>query len=173
MALYVTMLTRPAFAALSKRRRVRVLKRVFLGLGADEPGVLRLDDESEDSTGSVLRMGWARWLHRASLTGTLKRLRPAQFADVLFCLMSSAGMRVVVGEDSHDVVTTGLAYVTLVACEDPEGAPPTGHAMFVEVRSPAVVLRLYSLFNLKIRSHFCRHKDHGHCRKHGCDAGTA
>jgi hypothetical protein len=148
MALYVTMLTRPAFAALSKRRRVRVLKRVFLGLGDDEPAVLRLDDESDDSTGSVLRMGWARWLHRASLTGTLKRLRPAQFADVLFCLMSSAGMRVVVGEDSHDVVTTGLAYVTLVACEDPEGAPPTGHATFVEVslRSPAVVLRLCSLF---------------------------
>ena len=45
--------------------------------------------------------------------------------------LAEAGLQVVVGEPSHDVVTKGLAYVTLV----PQGAdaPPKGHATFVEV----------------------------------------
>ena len=126
MALYVLMLTRPAFAALGKAERVEILRTVILGKGKDVPRELRLGDGS-----NVLKRDWSEWVDRSSLTGTLKRLQATQFADVVLCLMSCAGLQVVVGEPSHDVVTTGLAYVTLV----PQGAdaPPKGHATFVEV----------------------------------------
>ncbi len=126
MALYVVMLTRPAFAALGKAERVRILKAVFLGQGDAVPRELKLGDGS-----SVLRQDWWQWVHRSSLMGTLRRLQPTQFADVVLCLMSCAGLQVVVGEPSHVVVTTGLAYVALL----PQGvdAPPVGCATFVEV----------------------------------------
>ena len=126
MALYVVMLTRPAFAALGKAERVRILKDVFLGVGEEIPPELRLGDGS-----SVLRQEWSQWLYRSSLKGTLGRLQPTQFADVVLCLMSCAGLRVVVGEPSHAVVTTGLAYVAL----EPQDvdASPKGRATFVEV----------------------------------------
>ena len=126
MALYVVMLTRPAFAVLDKAERVRILKDVFLGVGEEIPPELLLGDGS-----SVLRQQWPQWLHWSSLKGTLGRLQPTQFADVVLCLMSCAGLRVVVDEPSHDVVTTGLAYVTLVP-QDAD-APPKGRATFVEV----------------------------------------
>ncbi len=131
MALYVLMLTRPAFAALGKAERVEILRTVILGKGKDVPRELRLGNGS-----SVLRRGWLEWVSRSSLIGTLKQLQPTQFADVVLCLLSCAGLQVVVGEPSHDVVTTGLAYVTLV----PQGAdaPPKGHATFVEVGAPFV-----------------------------------
>ena len=85
MALYVTMLTRPALAALGKADRVRVLKDVFLGIGDSVPEQLQLGAGE-----SVLRYSWNVWKRKSSLTGTLRRLEPTQFADVVLCLMSCA-----------------------------------------------------------------------------------
>jgi len=121
------MLTRPAFVGLSKDDRVRILKDVFMGLVAVVPRELQFDDGS-----SVLRKDWARWQQESSLSGTLKRLSPAEFSDVLFCLMSCAGLVVVSELSSHDVVTTGLAYVNLTLGD----VPAKGRASFVEVSSP-------------------------------------
>jgi hypothetical protein len=130
MALYVTMLTRPAFVALEKEHRVQILKQVFFGIGDRVPDELKLGDVH-----SILRDNWALWKKKSSLTGNLRQLQPTQFADVVLCLLSCAGLRVVVGDPSHDVVTTGLAYVTLAPEDD--DVPPKGHATFVEVGVPS------------------------------------
>jgi hypothetical protein len=134
MALYVTMLTRPAFAALGKADRVRILKDVFLGIGDSVPEQLQLGAGE-----SVLRYSWTVWKRKSSLTGTLRRLEPTQFADVVLCLMSCAGLQVVVGDPSHMVVTTGLAYVTIIPV-DAESSPPKGHATFVEVSDSSPIV---------------------------------
>lgn len=134
MALYVTMLTRPAFAALGKADRVRILKDVFIGIGDSVPEQLQLGAGE-----SVLRYSWIVWKRRSSLTGTLRRLEPTQFADVVLCLMSCAGLQVAVGDPSHMVVTTGLAYVTVIPV-DAESSPPKGHATFVEVSDSSPIV---------------------------------
>lgn len=70
-------------------------------------------------------------MKRSSLYGSLKRLPHAQFSDVVYCLISCAGLQVVVNEPSHEVVKKGLAYVTLLPQDEDETCQ--GHATFVEV----------------------------------------
>jgi hypothetical protein len=133
MALYVAMLTRPAYAALGKDDRVALLRQVFLGVGSEVPAVLTFGNDVSSSSlrKSVLGKPWASWKAH-SLTGTLKRLSPALFSEVVFCLLSCAGMHVATDDASHDVVTTGLAYVVLLTPTEDKAAQ-RGHATFVEV----------------------------------------
>jgi hypothetical protein len=84
----------------------------MIGRGEGFPDEIRFGDAGWDNT---LGVEWREWSKRSSLLGLVRRLSPVAFADVMFCLLSCAGMYVAgdTSDKEHNkIVGVGLAYIT-------------------------------------------------------------